>query len=415
MPNGNINPFSLPAQILLQSPSRTGLGALAKALGGLSAGLGSGFERKRELERRDILSQLTQQLLGGQPQGQPTAIGQALTGQPALQQPLSPTQAIPPATPSQPPQVGGIDPALINRLTQLNPALGFQLAQGLRNQRIRQQELTQERQFELQQQVAEMVEARLKEQREFGRKKVIEEFKTELKFRGAPTGQFLQADTNLASQIGVPSKIVNPFKGLTREGAEKAQLEDQKAANTFVQSQQENFETSKNVLNAVFEAEGLIGEVATNPLFGVSFFGAKPFEFLKRMTSLDADALARLSDKLTPMMRQGMPGAASDRDVAMFRGATIGLGKFPETNQRALMALKIQFENFKDRMDFMNNYIDIHRTKRGAETAWKEYLDNNRIVKNRQLELNENRMSSKQWFAYINAGLNISDIKKRFK
>jgi len=62
----------------------------------------------------------------------------------------------------------------------------------------------------------------------------------------------------------------------------------------------------------------------------------------------EMEAFSSLIDKLTPQMRQGMPGAASDRDVAIFRNALPSMLKTPEGNQivmgtlRAMNAYKAQ-------------------------------------------------------------------------
>ncbi|AMJ61985.1 hypothetical protein [Bosea sp. PAMC 26642] len=66
----------------------------------------------------------------------------------------------------------------------------------------------------------------------------------------------------------------------------------------------------------------------------------------------EMEAFTSLIDKLTPQMRQGMPGAASDRDVSIFRNALPSMLKTPEGNQivmqtlRAMNAYKMQAGDF---------------------------------------------------------------------
>ena len=118
-----------------------------------------------------------------------------------------------------------------------------------------------------------------------------------------------------------------------------------------------------------------------------------------------SDELAEMrsiTDLLTPAMRQGMPGAASDRDVAMFRGATVGLDKPLETNQSVAMGLKTAHQNKIDRTEFMADYVARHGHDRGADTEWKKYLNANPIfapnAKPGSYTLNENRMDYRTFF-----------------
>ena len=54
----------------------------------------------------------------------------------------------------------------------------------------------------------------------------------------------------------------------------------------------------------------------------------------------EMEAFGSMIDKLTPQMRQGMPGAASDRDVAIFRNALPNMLKTPEGNHIVMQTLR---------------------------------------------------------------------------
>lgn len=62
----------------------------------------------------------------------------------------------------------------------------------------------------------------------------------------------------------------------------------------------------------------------------------------------EMEAFSSVIDRLTPQMRQGMPGAASDRDVAIFKNALPSMLKTPEGNKivigtlRSMNAYKMQ-------------------------------------------------------------------------
>ena len=101
-------------------------------------------------------------------------------------------------------------------------------------------------------------------------------------------------------------------------------------------------------------------------------------------------------------MRQGLPGAASDRDVAMFRGGTVSTDKNPQTNRNIIAAYRAQLENARGRLAFRQAYLDQNRTLSGADEAWREYLEKNPIfapdATSETMTLNDKRKTWRQHF-----------------
>jgi hypothetical protein len=112
--------------------------------------------------------------------------------------------------------------------------------------------------------------------------------------------------------------------------------------------------------------------------------------------------MSSIVDKMTPMMRQGMPGAASDRDVAMFRGATVGMNKPPEANRNIANGLIAANQNKVDNIEFKRWYLEQNGSLKGAQQAWKEYLNSNPIFNPQaptgSYQLNPNRATWDQYF-----------------
>lgn len=110
-----------------------------------------------------------------------------------------------------------------------------------------------------------------------------------------------------------------------------------------------------------------------------------------------------LTDRITPLMRAGMPGAASDTDVRMFRGATFGPDKAPEVNRNIITGMKSAAQNAQDRLAFMEAYVGQTNTLRGANEAWQDYLNANPIFDpngNPSMPtLNANRQSWREYFS----------------
>lgn len=107
-----------------------------------------------------------------------------------------------------------------------------------------------------------------------------------------------------------------------------------------------------------------------------------------------------LTDEIAPLMRQGLPGAASDRDVAMFRGATVGTGKRLDTNVHILKGVIRAAENLQAQQQFFDWYFQRYRSTVGADNAWLRYNEENPIFANddpTKPVLNENRTPWRQW------------------
>ena len=141
------------------------------------------------------------------------------------------------------------------------------------------------------------------------------------------------------------------------------------------------------------------------------YFGTKTGSFIDRMPlgglmTLDDDKreMEKISSLLTPQMRQGMPGAASDRDVAMFANATVGIDTPKGINDSLIAGMNARFENANDRQAFMEEFLTQNKHLNGAEQEWRGYLETNPIFDpdpalEGQYVLNKNRMGYKEHFS----------------
>ena len=84
-----------------------------------------------------------------------------------------------------------------------------------------------------------------------------------------------------------------------------------------------------------------------------------------------------LTDQMTPGMRQGLPGAASDRDVAMFRSATPSIDKPREANLAAIAAIQAWSGRQGDYVAFMEQWARDHGSLLGAAEEWGRYTASN--------------------------------------
>lgn len=133
--------------------------------------------------------------------------------------------------------------------------------------------------------------------------------------------------------------------------------------------------------------------------------GAYALPGLKATRAFDAgfQEMKGISDRLTPGMRQGLPGAASERDTAMFRGGTVSVEKSDVANKNIALGLKALNANKRARAKFLDEFVAANGHDRGAEKQFREYLEANPIfdpmAKIGSYTLNKNRKSVDEWMA----------------
>lgn len=112
--------------------------------------------------------------------------------------------------------------------------------------------------------------------------------------------------------------------------------------------------------------------------------------------------MAQIVDKLTPQMRQGLPGAASNFEVAMFRNATVGIDKPLEVNQSIMRGQLTMIDRVRDQLHFIDEYTKLHGSSAGALGEWRAYTRANPVyakdATSENLKLNENAVHWSNWF-----------------
>jgi hypothetical protein len=78
---------------------------------------------------------------------------------------------------------------------------------------------------------------------------------------------------------------------------------------------------------------------------------------------------------MTPAMRNGLPGAASDRDVSLFQQATVGVDKSRAVNTQIRDMAKAFVARQGDFQAFREAYARANNTLLGADEKWAEYAE----------------------------------------
>ena len=141
-------------------------------------------------------------------------------------------------------------------------------------------------------------------------------------------------------------------------------------------------------LNKTNETGGIVGSAVVGA-------ARKPFD-------AEFAEMSAIVDEVTPQMRQGLPGAASERDTAMFRGATVGTSKPLATNQNINTAIQVAAQNKKDHISFFENFRLNNGHLIGAKKEWRKYLEANPIFDHKaekgSYKLNNGRQTWVEYF-----------------
>lgn len=209
-------------------------------------------------------------------------------------------------------------------------------------------------------------------------------------------GSSVAPGTNGAPTVPVPS--INPYEGLPPK------VQDDVAKDVFKRAVQ-SFEKDEEALAGLRQTMALFDQ------FESLMERQQTGGFLRRLPlagsiegSFDPEIqeMQAIADRVTPLMRQGMPGAASDRDVRMFRGAAPGPDKLPEVNRALIQAHRMQVQNATDRLAFRQEYLAQNKTLNGADEQWNNYLNANRIFSNEDPDapkLNPKRRTWREYFS----------------
>lgn len=175
----------------------------------------------------------------------------------------------------------------------------------------------------------------------------------------------LKADPALAKEYGVPQAIVNPYRGLNAKAYEK--VSQQEFANTSKQVERVN-EAASMFTGTIGELEKAKALLDSGLNTGI-VIGKVPLV----ARSTDAQEFDQLSKTFLPKMRQGMPGAVSDRDMKIFQSANFGLEKDENVNRDIINRGIAVAKRNADYARFISNYNTVYGTTKGADSEWKRY------------------------------------------
>lgn len=194
-----------------------------------------------------------------------------------------------------------------------------------------------------------------------------------------------------AAAEGLPTYTGNdPYAGLDNVGKRQMRMMFEKQ----VQKLQEEAEANAPAIERMKRFQQL-NELTKDDVLGpgpVTDYLPNWSDEMKEMESIAAE--------ITPQMRVPGSGSTSDFDARMFQKATIGTGKRYEANKNIATAYMASRQDQIDKSQFMEAYLNKYHHLRGAQQAWKKYLNQNPIFdpNSKQFELNQKRKTWQDFY-----------------
>ena len=98
-------------------------------------------------------------------------------------------------------------------------------------------------------------------------------------------------------------------------------------------------------------------------------------------------------------MRPTGSGSTSDRDMAIFEQATVGLDKNKDANLNIVRGRRAVDENNISREELRADWVSQGGSLTEFDKQWRNYLNSNPIFSDESGRLNPNRVNAYDWFS----------------
>lgn len=201
----------------------------------------------------------------------------------------------------------------------------------------------------------------------------------------------------MAKQAGVPFDVPNPYERISAKEQEEMYKTNQKLFETNAAKLAATEGNADQMMADLKRFKELNEETDTGPMLAIP--GG---QLLGKQFSANLQEMDSITSRLAPVFRNGLPGAASDADIRMFKNAGPEITKDKVVNDARADAMLEATQNAKDKGQFMRDFFAIHGHTQGADAKWKEYLEANPIFKHGKdipaFTINDQRKSYREYF-----------------
>lgn len=128
------------------------------------------------------------------------------------------------------------------------------------------------------------------------------------------------------------------------------------------------------------------------------FWGAVQENIHPALLNSKTQELQSIINKIVPQMRPAGSGTTSDRDMAIFEKATVGLEKNKDANLNIVKGRRAVDENTIAREELRADWVNNGGSLNDFDRQWKIYVEANPIFRNENGTLNEARINAYDWF-----------------
>lgn len=210
-------------------------------------------------------------------------------------------------------------------------------------------------------------------------------------------------DYTMAEQLGFTKseadRMRGPYAKLSPSDQGRLAVELQKKHQTDMEKAAATNDQARAVINDLDRYEQLMkGQETGGVMLNTPLIGGAMRTFDPQLSEMKS-----IEDRNAPLMRQGLPGAASDRDVSMFKSGLPSTERKPEANRNIIAGQRARFDNNIARNEFMDSYFNTFGHTNGANEMWQRYLEANPIFSpdatQEDFTLNPARVGWRDWMA----------------
>lgn len=195
--------------------------------------------------------------------------------------------------------------------------------------------------------------------------------------------------------FGIPNSFNNPLASVPEKARSAIAVANEKENLKQLADIQKNLEKSESTMNKLGRFQELNAKTDTGP-----WINKVPGSVA---LSDNRQEMQAISSEIAPQMRVPGSGSSSDKDVAMFKAATVGLDKDKPVNDSIVNSYRSLLERERDRADFLNQYTARGATIAQAKNEWSKYANANPIfdpnAKDGELVRNPNYMPRSEYFS----------------
>lgn len=213
---------------------------------------------------------------------------------------------------------------------------------------------------------------------------------------GTPGAQASRQQASMA--LGVPMADIDPYAGMAPKMADQARKVAAANMDRLFAERGAQVDGELSMARDAQRFKTLNEKTPTGGINALPGAGA-----LRGAFDGDFAEMRSISNRIVPKMREPGSGATSDFDAKMFQSATIGPDKPLATNRAIADAMIARAQQSADKLDFDRAYADLNGHLRGADRAWKQYVDANPIFdpaseRQGRLALNQGRVPYQDYF-----------------